>query len=76
MKAIVTKGFEGLPDGELIVRTFKPGDEVHGELAAVALREGWAEDEDAPAPEPTPVSSQRPDRKRRRSEAEGDGGEQ
>jgi len=42
MKALVTVAFPGLPDGELVVRIFQPGDEVVGDLAAVAVREKWA----------------------------------
>ncbi len=43
MVAIVTVPFIGAPDGEVYGREFAVGDEVHGELAAVAIREGWAE---------------------------------
>lgn len=42
MKAKVTVAFPGLPDGELVVRNFNPGDEVTGDLAKVAVREKWA----------------------------------
>lgn len=41
--AIVTVPFVGAPDGELYGREFAVGDEVRGDLAAVAVREGWAE---------------------------------
>ncbi len=41
--AIVTVPFIGAPDGEVYGREFAVGDEVHGELATVAIREGWAE---------------------------------
>lgn len=45
MKAIVTKAFPGVPDGELHVRHFVEGDEVTGKLAQVALDNDWAEEE-------------------------------
>jgi hypothetical protein len=41
--ATVTAPFIGAPDGEVYGRQFAVGDTVHGELAAVAIREGWAE---------------------------------
>lgn len=46
MRATVTSDFSGVPDGEIHPRTFKPGDTVEGELAAVAVEQGWAEDEE------------------------------
>jgi hypothetical protein len=41
--ARVIKQFDGVEDGKVIPRTFMPGDEVTGDLAVVALNEGWAE---------------------------------
>lgn len=41
--AKVIKQFDGRPDKEHHVRTFYPGDVVEGDLAVVAVREGWAE---------------------------------
>jgi hypothetical protein len=41
--ATVTAPFIGAPDGEVYGREFAVGDTVHGELATVAIREGWAE---------------------------------
>jgi len=41
--AIVTKPFKGAPDGELYPKEFSIGDEVTGDLAAVAIKEKWAE---------------------------------
>lgn len=40
--ATVTKPFNGAPDGELAVRPFKEGDKISGELALVAVMNGWA----------------------------------
>lgn len=40
---VVTVGFDGVPDGAIYGRRFEPGDVVEGDLAALALREGWAE---------------------------------
>lgn len=42
-KVIVTRSFNGAPDGQIYPRAFKEGDEVSGDLARVALAEGWAE---------------------------------
>lgn len=42
MKAIVTVPFRGVPDGEHHPQFFNVGDELAGDLAAVALTEGWA----------------------------------
>lgn len=50
MKAIVQIPFRGAPDGEPHSRQFEPGDLVEGDLAAVALREGWAVAETSRAP--------------------------
>lgn len=44
MKAIVTKAFPGVKDGEVYPVDFKPGDEVEGDLGRVAVAEGWAEE--------------------------------
>lgn len=46
--AKVTKAFSGAPDGEVHPREFKPGDEVLGALAAVAVSQGWAKEDAAP----------------------------
>lgn len=48
MKATATMAFAGLPDGATVVKTFAPGDEIEGELAEVAVREGWADPADKP----------------------------
>ena len=48
MKAKVIKSFRGAPDGEVHPKQFKPGDTVEGDLACVAIREGWAEDNRTP----------------------------
>lgn len=42
MKAKVIKPFAGAPDGEAHPRDWLAGHVVEGELAAVAVREGWA----------------------------------
>lgn len=54
MKVIVTKAFKGAADSDPMPREFKPGEELVGELAGVAVREGWAEEvaDDAAAPKP------------------------
>jgi hypothetical protein len=44
MKAKVTKEFAGRPDGEALSRTVKVGEVIVGDLAAVAVREKWADE--------------------------------
>ena len=52
MKATVTRDGFGKPDNDSSGRFFAPGETIYGDLAAVAVREGWAEAvaESAPAP--------------------------
>lgn len=45
--AKVTKAFRGAPDDTRKVRKFEPGEKVTGELAIVAVTNGWAEYEGA-----------------------------
>jgi hypothetical protein len=42
MKIIVKHPFRGVPDGEYHARDYQVGDELTGELADVALLNGWA----------------------------------
>lgn len=42
MQARVVQPFSGAPDVEVYARQFVEGDIVQGDLAAVAVREGWA----------------------------------
>lgn len=42
--AKVIKSFPGAPDGDPRVRQFDEGDEVFGDLARVAIAQGWAID--------------------------------
>ena len=44
MQAKVTTEFAGRPDGEALSRTVKVGEIITGDLAAVAIREKWAEE--------------------------------
>ena len=44
MKAKVTRAFPGKPDDEVLSRAIAVGEEILGDLALVAVREGWAED--------------------------------
>jgi hypothetical protein len=48
--ATVKTAFLGVPDGEIYPKAFEPGDEVTGDLAAVAVREGWATEEKSSKP--------------------------
>ncbi len=50
--AKVIQAFLGVPDGEIMPKEFNPGDEVAGDLASVALREGWAEDGESKSVKP------------------------
>jgi hypothetical protein len=50
--AKVTKEFDGCPDGEVHPKSFKPGDIVEGDLARVAIENGWAEGSSEPSGEP------------------------
>ena len=42
-EAKVTRAFSGAPDGERKVRKFNRGDTVTGDLAIVAVTNGWAQ---------------------------------
>lgn len=44
MKAKVTKAFPGVPDGEVQTREIAIGKEIAGDLARVAVEQGWAEE--------------------------------
>jgi hypothetical protein len=63
MKAKVTKEFRGCPDGEVHPCDFAKGDVISGDLAAVAVAEGWATKDGGKAA-PTPRA--KPSRPRRR----------
>lgn len=55
MKATVTTETNARPDGEPLPRAVKVGEVIEGDLAAVAVRDKWAEeiaDEDTPAKAP------------------------
>jgi hypothetical protein len=42
LRAAVVVAFSGVPDGLVLPRDFAIGDVVEGDLARVALAEGWA----------------------------------
>ncbi len=44
MKAKVTTAFPGRPDSEVMTRTIAVDEVIDGDLAAVAVKEGWAEE--------------------------------
>lgn len=60
MKAKVTKSFAGVPDGEIYPREIQKGEIVAGELAAIAVREGWAKKVEGDEP-PAPPAPQLPE---------------
>lgn len=62
-KATVTKPFAGLPDGDTKVRDFAVGDEVEGDLAEVAIREGWADEVGAEPAKGTKSKGKAPENK-------------
>lgn len=45
-KARVIKSFVGVPDGRVYPHEYHEGDVIEGDLAAIALREKWAEPAD------------------------------
>lgn len=53
MKVIVKQNFRGVPDGEYHARDYQVGDELTGELADIALVNGWAARAGAPGPTET-----------------------
>jgi hypothetical protein len=52
MPIIASVEFFGVPDGRVYPRTIRPGEELAGDLAQLALREGWAVEADAEAAPP------------------------
>lgn len=61
MQAKVTTEFAGRPDDEALSRTIKVGEIINGDLAAVAVREKWAEEAgDDPADDDGEGSTQPP----------------
>jgi hypothetical protein len=62
VEAKVTKPFKGTPDGKIYPEKFEPGDTVTGDLARVAVEEGWAKSvkgsEAAPIPAKEPAAGE------------------
>lgn len=58
--AVVTSHFRGCRDGERHATAFTPGDHVSGDLARVAISQGWAKAIGA-APENKAVTPGKPD---------------
>jgi hypothetical protein len=48
--AKVTRAFTGVPDGQIYPVEFAVGDTVEGDLALIAIIEGWATDEKSSKP--------------------------
>lgn len=69
MKAKVTKPFAGRPDGEAATRTIAKDEVIEGELATVAVDQGWAKAIDDRAAAKAEAEADRKAKKR------GDGGE-
>lgn len=55
MDAIVVAEFFGVADGTVYPRTFAPGDRISGDLAELAVREGWAEEAPSELPPDPPA---------------------
>lgn len=62
MKAIVTKAFSGRLDNAPLPRMIAVGEEIEGDLADVAVREGLARDSDGAVPE-EPAAEAKPKKK-------------
>lgn len=57
--ATVTQAFDGAPDGEIYPKRFNVGDTVTGDLARVAVAEGWAKDEALEVAPPAPKAKRK-----------------
>lgn len=74
MFARVTTAFSGKPDGEVLARQVAAGEVISGDLAAVAVRAGWAKEvppnskADDDAAEPADDRLTPPNSRRRRKE--------
>lgn len=75
IRALVVEPFPGLPDGELTVKNFAVDDVVDGDLARVAIEEGWAiemdEDGEEPERDPPPVVKRSAPKGRKAAASEG-----
>lgn len=56
VRAKVTVPFPGRPDDETQVRQIEAGEIITGDLAAVALQQGWAEPDVSSSQEPTSLA--------------------
>lgn len=65
----VIRVFKGVPDGASAPRTFEIGDHVVGDLARVALKEGWAEPVEPAAADQAGKAAPAPKRARRKRRA-------
>lgn len=65
MRVVVTQEFLGKPDGQVYGRPILVGEELTGDLAQLALREGWAEQQ-------KPARPARPKPAETKPEAEGE----
>lgn len=57
MRVVATAEFLGVPDGEVYGRAIRPGEELLGNLAQVALRDGLAEEVKVKPPKPKPAEA-------------------
>ena len=44
MEAVIKVPFKGVPDGKVYPKTFAIGDQITGNLARVAVEQGWAKE--------------------------------
>lgn len=51
LRAKVIKLFPGVPTGQVLARPIEVGEEIDGDLARVAIDNGWAEELREAAPE-------------------------
>lgn len=68
--AKVIKPFHGAKDGAIYPQDFNEGDIVEGDLARVALEQGWAEDEKDPGSDGTDTGSDGAEKKARKNAPE------
>jgi hypothetical protein len=70
VRVVVTHEFVGVLDGQVYGRPILVGEVLTGDLAQLALREGWAKMAEAANPAPKPAKPPRPAKAEAEAEAE------
>jgi hypothetical protein len=60
VRVVVTHEFVGKPDGQVYGRPILVGEVLTGDLAQLALREGWAEEQEPKAEQGTEADPPKP----------------